>query len=76
MLFLPKLIHYHHLSYVFSSKMLQVLSRSSPRHQKVQLSSNAKHFADAPKKLHSHGLDLCIPLVLDFLKRAALNVCS
>ena len=76
MLFLPELIHDHLLSYVFSSKLRQVLSRSSPRHQKVQLSSNAKHFADTPKKLHSHGSDLCIPLALDFLKKAALNVCS
>lgn len=76
MLFLPELILDHLLSYVFSSKLRQVLSRSSLRHQKVQLSSNAMHFADIPNKLHSHGSDLCIPLALDFLKRAALNVCS
>ena len=76
MLFLPELILDHPLSYVFSSKLRQVLSRSSPRLRKVQLSFNAKHFADTPKKLYSHLLDLCIPLAPDFLKRVALNECS
>ena len=76
MVFLLELIHDRLLSYVFSSKPRQALSRSSPRLRKVQLSSNAKHFADTPKKLYSHGWDLCIPLAPDFLKKVALNECS
>ena len=76
MVFLLELIHDRLLSYVFFSKLRQALSRSSPRLRKVQLSSNVKHFADTPKKLHNHGLDLSIPLALDFLKRVALNECS